>query len=333
MKARKIQVTGGASYSITLPKSWINSKGLGKNHVLGVAEMPDGTLTVSADFSDELRFEEKTFRIKNDIDQRLLFRLLVSAYIGGYSPIRVVSEKRMDSRIRETVNEFVQAVIGFETLEETDSHIHMEDILDQASMPFENSIKRMHVMVRNMHKDAAKAVTECEMDLAKDVISTDSEIDRLYWLISRQSSLARENPLVADKLNAGTNDVIFYGVVGRIMERIGDHAVIIARNPPFSGKREGQKVKASVGKASKQALKMFEDSMSSWYAKDIGKANKTIESMQDLKLSYEKILDQSHKSAAVKRECIGYVAESLLRTGAYSKNISEHVINQLIESA
>jgi phosphate uptake regulator len=47
MDIRKVQVTGGSSYIITLPKDWIDKSHVKKNDPLGLISQPDGTLLVT----------------------------------------------------------------------------------------------------------------------------------------------------------------------------------------------------------------------------------------------------------------------------------------------
>ncbi|HNJ81641.1 MAG TPA: AbrB/MazE/SpoVT family DNA-binding domain-containing protein, partial [Methanoregulaceae archaeon] len=44
MEIRKVQITGGSSYVITLPKDWAEEQHIQKNDPLGLLAQPDGTL-------------------------------------------------------------------------------------------------------------------------------------------------------------------------------------------------------------------------------------------------------------------------------------------------
>ncbi len=42
MEIRKVQITGGSSYVVTLPKDWAESLKIKKNDPLGLIVQPDG---------------------------------------------------------------------------------------------------------------------------------------------------------------------------------------------------------------------------------------------------------------------------------------------------
>ena len=58
------------------------------------------------------------------------------------------------------MRDYTQMTIGQEVVEETDTLITIKDLLNPAEMPFDNTIKRMFVIVRNMHEDAITALEE-----------------------------------------------------------------------------------------------------------------------------------------------------------------------------
>ena len=67
---------------------------------------------------------------------------------------------------------------GQEVIEETDSLIMIKDLLvNPAEMPFDNTIKRMFVIVRNMHEDAIASLETHNQTLAADVINRDMDSD------------------------------------------------------------------------------------------------------------------------------------------------------------
>ena len=43
---RRVQITGGSSFMVTLPKDWANSIGLKKNDSVSLQPQPDGSLII-----------------------------------------------------------------------------------------------------------------------------------------------------------------------------------------------------------------------------------------------------------------------------------------------
>jgi len=186
---RRVQVTGGASFVVTLPKEWAEGHKIKKNDPVGMTVQPDGTLLISKDTTDKISQQMKEIDCNTIGDPAFLFRLLIGTYIMGFNVIRLTSKQGFPPFVRAVVRDFTQMTIGQEVVEETETVIVIKDLLNPAEMPFDNTIKRMFVIVKNMHKDAITALETRNKNLAEDVIKRDIDVDRLNWLIARQANM------------------------------------------------------------------------------------------------------------------------------------------------
>jgi len=79
-----------------------------KNDPPGHIVQPDGTLLVTKDLSERPVQRGKTFDVTRGADPRLLFRLLIAAYIAGYTTMVVFPRDRLPTAIRMAAREFSQ---------------------------------------------------------------------------------------------------------------------------------------------------------------------------------------------------------------------------------
>jgi phosphate uptake regulator len=331
MEIRKVQITGGSSYVITLPKDWIRSLNIKKNDPLGLIVQPDGTLLVTAEPAGEKIHRTKEFLVDSIENSTYLFRLLVGAYIMGYSIIVVKSTERISPLIMECVTNFTQTAIGPEIIEETMNSITIKDLLNPAEMPFDKTIKRIYIILKTMHEDAIATLQEKNSALIEEVTLRDNSVDRLQWLIARQSNIVLKDVTLAKRMGVTQEEATYYFLISRIMERIGDHAVRIAENMlPLIEEEVSEEVITLIAKASSHALQIFGDSMHAWTKKDITLANKTIESISSLISQCAKINNKALDIKGKSSISMSYIAESIKRTGEYAADISELVINRLV---
>ncbi|MBU7047665.1 MAG: phosphate uptake regulator PhoU [Theionarchaea archaeon] len=330
MEIRKVQVTGGSSYVITLPKEWIKSANIKKNDPLGLMVQPDGTLLITPK-TGEMVHRVKEFSADSIDDPEYLFRLLVGAYIMGYSLIVVKATERITPLVMECVTHFTQTAIGPEIIEETTNTVTIKDLLNPVEMPFTKTIRRMYIIVKTMHEDAVTALKTKNKKLASDVVVRDSSVDRLQWLIARQSNEVLQDVTLSRKMGATQEEATYYFVMSRIMERIGDHAVKIAENiVPLIDEGLDDFIIESIVTASGIALEILGRSMNAWVKKDITLANNNIESVAQLEVHCEKISNSALQIKGKSSISLGYTAESIKRTGEYGGDIAELVINHLV---
>jgi phosphate uptake regulator len=87
---RKLQLTGGSTYIISLPKKWIVQNQLQKNSTLLIRTEDDGSLSViPSDSAKQEKPQEAYIMVtpKDPPDQ--IIRKTVSAYLVGYNIIRI----------------------------------------------------------------------------------------------------------------------------------------------------------------------------------------------------------------------------------------------------
>jgi len=331
MEIRKVQVTGGSSYVITLPKEWIKSLNIKKNDPLGLMAQPDGTLLITPKTTGEKMHRTKEFSVDTIDDPEYLFRLLVGAYIMGYSLIVVKSDKRIPPFVMECVTHFTQTAVGPEIIEETMNSITIKDLLNPVEMPFDKTIRRMYIILKTMHEDAVAALKNKDKQLANEVITRDSSVDRLQWLIARQSNVVLRDVTLSKKMEVTQEEAMYYFLMSRIMERVGDHAVRIAENVPLLiDENIGDAVVSTISAASTLALDILANSMSAWKKKDMKAANKNMESIKQLGSYCEEISNSALQIKGRSSISLSYIAESIKRTGEYAGDIAELVIDHLV---
>jgi phosphate uptake regulator len=333
MEIRRVQMTGGASFVVTLPKDWAESQKIKKNDPVGLTVQPDGTLLVTKKITDEPVQRTKEIDCSTIADPALLFRILIGAYITGFNVVRLTARQRFSPFVRTVVRDFTQMTIGQEVVEETETVISIKDLLNPAEMPFDNTIKRMYVIVKAMHEDAVTALETNNRDLAQDVIARDMDADRLNWLIARQTNMIMQNAALSRKMGITPGMAMNYYMLSRIIERVGDHAVRIAEHAtPLISAGVDKKILTAVKKASAMSLEIFDRSIISFFNTDMKEANRNIESITALENICGDITNMVLKQDTLIAINIGYIAESVRRAGEYAGDISETVINLLVEN-
>ena len=332
MEVRRVQVTGGSSYVITLPKEWITSLKIKKNDPLGVYMQSDGTLLITPKMTQESLQKIKEINLNRTTKESYLLRRLIGAYIAGFTIIKINTPTRLPSSVRGVVRTFTHIAIGQEVIEETDTSIVLKDLLNPTEMPFDRTIKRMHIIVKGMYEDSLRALKDKDKNLAHDIVSRENEVDRLNWLVARQHNIILQNVSLAEKMNITTNMASTCFLISRIIERIGDHAVKISENIPATlDSTLDQKSIERIIAAGQLSLDIFNKSITSFFRKDINACNDNIESVDKLEKLCQDINNLALKQKGAVALSVGYLVESIRRIGEYSENISETVMNYLIE--
>lgn len=329
MEIRKIQATGGSSFIVTLPKDWIQANGLKKNDPVRLSKMSDGSLLVfPASRETEGQKGVKVIDADGIAGETLLFRMLLGAYISGYGQIEVRSSKRLESAMVDAATHFIDTAIGVEIVEESTDRIVMKDLVDPREMKFPRTLERMKVLVRNMLTDVLDALELNNPSKTENIELRDREVDRIEWFISRQTSMTLRDMSVVRKIGVEPTEVYRNYTVSRVLERIGDHAVLMSSNSSLLiGRDDLKAARLSIVRTGRQIAELFLRSLNSWNRMNIAEANEIID--EAMKMS-EQCNDQNKYSTGLSKEmtmALNMVMGSLARISEYSADISELAIN------
>ncbi|MHA2037440.1 MAG: PhoU domain-containing protein [Promethearchaeota archaeon] len=329
-QTRKVQKTGGSSYIISLPKLWIERNRIQPKDSIGILSQPDGNLLITPQIEAEKIQKTKELVAEDFPEDNFLFRALIGTYIMGFSIIIIKSSKRFEPHIRDTIRRFTQIAIGPEIEEESSNFIKIKDLVNPKEMPFEKTIRRMYILVQNMHLEAIKSLKTGDKTLAEEVIKSDNDVDRLHYLIMRQVSIVLSDIVLCQKMGVTLEEAVHFQQISRFLERIADHAVKISKNVLNLGdSKVGEKLQGEIEAASNFSLEILNRSLDAWLQKNINLANESIELINKLISITEKISFESNNNTE-SSIAISYIIESIRRTGVYSGDISEIIINNLI---
>lgn len=334
MEIRKIQVTGGSSFVLSLPKTWIRERNIQKNDPIGVVSQTDGTLLITPNIHYDRATKIKELPLKDYPDPQMLLRSLIGAYISGFTVIKITSAGRIPPKVRQVVRKFTQMTIGQEVADETDNSITLKDILNPSEMPFENTIRRMYVIVKSMHEDAMSALELGKREIAEDVVARDTDVDRLHWLIHRQFSLIIDNPALSLRMNVSPRMAATYYQISRTIERVADHAVLIAEAVlVLIDHGVDRMLIPKLTAMGAESLNVFNRGIQGVFSGNIMNANQIISDAEELESKYHQFGETTRKMKAGEAQeaiAVNQIVQSMHRITEYSADISEILINSLM---
>jgi phosphate uptake regulator len=336
-EARKLQITGGSTYIISLPRKWVMRNQLRKGSSLILHEEEDGSLSVMpSELVKQEKKEDAFIRVSKKDESDAIIRKTVSAYLVGYNIIHVVaqSQEQLSSQQRNALKDFARRyLVGTEIVTDTPNELTLQILLSYPELTVNSALRRMSIITSSMHRDSITALRELDHQLAKAVIDTDTEVDRFNLYIIRQLKLAVSNPRILKEIGlTSARDCLGYRLITKSVERTADHAVSIAENVLLMKKRIDDEVLRKIEDMSNLAISAFEDAIDSLFKHDFNLAENVIEKTKEIaKLEKEAVLS-SQKIGIEEIASLRLLIESVRRTAEYSSDIAEIVLNLNIAS-
>src|SRR5437867_6259732 len=100
MELRKLQVTGGSTHVVGVPKKWVDRNGLGRSDTVAIHEEPDGSLLLIPHSEGKIASRTIQVELPDGASDEEVVRRLVGAYLAGADEIHVRSPGKMDPKIR-----------------------------------------------------------------------------------------------------------------------------------------------------------------------------------------------------------------------------------------
>ncbi len=319
MELRKIQVTGGGTYIISLPKEWVERYNLNKGDSLTIKEEETGLFLTPK--REKLK---KTSRVTISGNIR---REITAKYMCGYDTVQIVSEGEIGHNHRKEIKNTLKTLSGYEIVDEKSREITISNLLDPSELPTKKAMKRQFFVARSMLEDSLNAFLSNDPALARDVIERDSEVDRLYFLIVRQLRTAIIDTGFAGKVDVTPLDCLDLRVVAKNIEQIADNAennCINYKELDYSSLNSI--IFDDMKRMGTLMIDTFGDSWNALKKKDVKKADQVLDMRENMKILKKKldedVLEMNGKDAVY----MGNIIENLAKIGELSIDIADIVI-------
>jgi phosphate uptake regulator len=335
-EVRKLQLTGGATYIVSLPKGWVERMGLEKGSHVRMTQMDDLTLCMKPEsITKEKEPEKAIIRVSDEITPENLVRKVISAYLIGYSVIQIRNPiKRIDLAQKLAVKDFTRKkLIGTEILSDLPQELTLQVLLSRSELSVTDALRRMSVISASMHREALSALGLDDPQLAREIVAMDDEVDRFGLYIIRLLKAAAVDPYSIREIGLrSARESLGYRLITKSVERMADHAVNIAQNSlalTLSG-LEGDLMQG-LGPLSEEAVGVFEGSIEALFDWSYASAEEVIDRAERIRGEEAEVIQRVIKNATPGDiPSLRLIVESVMRTAEYGADIAEVVLNLTI---
>jgi len=219
---RKIQLTGGTTYTVSLPKPWAKAQGIEVGDRLRLHPRGDRLLVAPAGAGSS--GEVATVSAAR-YEPEQLGEIVVAAYVAGATTVRI--EGRPGRAANEAVRDAAASLVGVEVATESDSEVMVRTMLDVADLSPAQTLAQLENVTLSVHEAAVGAALSADGEAGRRVAARDDSVDRLFGLIAREFQRSLVD-ITGDRVGGGLTTFDHY-TVARQLERVGDHAEKIAR--------------------------------------------------------------------------------------------------------
>lgn len=333
-EVRKLQLVGGSTYVLSLPKKWIDELNLKTGDPVSIIKNVNRSLSIlpTQNSSAPKLTRSRTIITQKDTSESIQ-RKIIAMYLTGYQIIEIYAKGgRISTEQKQAIRELVRKnMIGTEIVESTSESLTIQVLTSLPELSINDALKRMFLLTTTMHRQAIDALKEIDVELGDEITHMDDEVDRFSLYILRNLTLAVEHEKILRDIGLKKpSDCISYRTVVKSIERIADHAASIADRIKFLKSTLEPALLQKISKLSEESLKVFEDSILALNKRDYTLADTVASNarrISEKEKEFTDSLEESKKYSSV----IKFVLEDIRRTAEYSSDIAEAVINETVQ--
>ncbi len=339
LEIRKLQVTGGSTYILSLPKKWVKQMGLEKGSNLALMKQDDNSLLVIPEGRTTRKLPaDAVIEIEPSDNPDFIIRKLVSTYLVGHNVILIKAKKnRLEFNQRNVLKEFTRKMLmGTEIIGDFHNELSLKVLLSYSELSVQSALRRMCRIAASMHQDAIMALKELDRELAQSVIAMDNEVDRFSLYIIRQIKAAVQDERIIKEIGLATGrDCLGYRLITKIVERTADHAVEIAKHIETLKTPLEPELFNQIEAMSASAISVFNEAIGALFKLDFKHANKIVQKAKQVALLEEEVVKAIMKRADSEEildvSNLNLIIESIRRAAEYASDIAEIILNLTID--
>jgi phosphate uptake regulator len=318
---RKVQLTGGSTYTVSLPKAWAGDRDIEPgSHVLLYFQGDQLVLTKGDDAPDATAHE--TTIQGGDSDPATLAHAITAAYIAGCDRIGV--EGLTDRDKRRTAIQAIRGFVGLEVMTEDEDSLEARTMLDVEDLSPAQTLAQLERTALEMQSEAISAVLSADGELGQQVARQDDDVDRLFALVSRGFQQSMIDPAVS--MGNGNLTPFEYYMAARQLERIADHAEKTANIAGRLSEAPPSDLADELQEFGDQSRRLVRDALSGLLdgkAEESGAFGSLIADAEELLTGLAALDEQVYERNLDDGYLLGLVIDSLVRTTEYAVNIAE----------
>lgn len=320
---RKVQVTGGSTYTVSIPKTWADTRGIGSGSSVYMYPFDDRLIVAQPNGNDSGR----QARINIEAAGREnLGGQIEAAYAAGSDEILIESDTKFSTSERRAASQAITGLVGMEIATETEQKLTAKTLLDSTEVSLDGTINQIRGIALSMHKNAVEAVLgNDEGPKPEYIISRDDEVDRLFALVSRQFYRVLTDIREVSQLKADRRTAFTQFRTARQLERIADHAERIADVARKQTGPPDTEIGAEFETLATEARRVVRTALDGNAGEAILRRDDVVEQLDDLD---RQLYDSEGKDVYLYGRMLG----SVRRTAEHGGNIAESItLSEMIE--
>ena len=335
LEVRRLQKIRGGSFTLSLPKQWVEKRGLKRGEQIAVSEEEDGALRLYPLAAALEKPLEVTLAFEDFPNLRALEYCVGTYCIQGSNKIHITAKKMIPAEQKKRLKLLRLELPGVEVAEEEANRLSFQVLIDPATFSLEPLIEKTSSFSLRLQEDAVKSLVDLSFPLAKEVLERSREAQRHYRVTIRQVALASLSRTIAEKVGVrNCQECITFALIARDLSRLVYHSSSIARHVlALEGKKKvDREILSLIASLSNVSLEMQRKAVQAFLKKDVKLAVSVMGDMEDVRKGEEALLKKVMEKVKDVDSAVtlSMIARDLRRIAGYAVAIADDAMNRVL---
>lgn len=330
---RKVQVVGGNTITVSLPRKWADKHRLGRDSnqqsEVSMRYMPDGTLLMSPASTNIQHQERARMHKLGAPDMDTIKRTIVADFLGGIDVIQIRFRNQIDHNVVLQVRDFVdKRLIGFDTIE-SEYGVDVVNMTQAPKFQVDKLLEIIRVQSTRMMDMCHQWIKDDSIDLEKlasEMHQLELTLDRRANQMIRTLQLSVLDYWMAESVNLPMPEIIYWSTVTKATENAADLTVAIAKTAPTTNMINlPPNIRNELFELGEVVTQLFSRALSSFIQNDSGEALQVLE--EQAKTSATTQIKWPIASADQLGASTTLIMRHLEKISAYARKIAEATID------
>ncbi len=229
---RRVQRTGVASLTVTLPKWWVELVGVHHGTTLRFHDLGGGRIELSVETAESRPGHPRERALTVDARNaapHLIPRLIVGAYVTGQDQVIVTGH--LARLQRNEINRAVAKLLGTSIVEDGKDRLVIQTFVDPTRYTVPRLLERLVHLLLDQVEVCRRGVLGVGPPDRTQIAVLEDEIDKIYRLMVRQLMLACGHYEVAKEVGVVHHHLhMGYRMIAKLFEDLGDHLFALGEN-------------------------------------------------------------------------------------------------------
>ncbi|WP_255152004.1 AbrB/MazE/SpoVT family DNA-binding domain-containing protein [Halorarius halobius] len=259
METRKLQMVGGGTYTVSIPKEWATNQSLEAGTPVHLYRHRDGSIVVRSARKEGERLDAARVAVDTD-SPAVVGRTIRAAHAAGFETIRLVRESGFTDAQRRAAREAARGLVGADASVAA-AELVVRTMLDASDVSVRQSVDQLRFLACSLHRDALAAFLEADGGAGDRLADRAAEARRLSGMVTRHCNRALVSFEEVDRLGTSRPELFDARVAARQLERVARQGRRVATLAARVGDPPDDDTATALGDAGEAALGVVDDAV------------------------------------------------------------------------